>query len=838
VTELHWEPTARQARHALLVTLVFAAVPSQNAGAQGGPRVATDKGPMGWDVYRGLARLGELPEGVETLQFSSFDRTGENDDGFSRRFSCLRKTADGCVLAEAAGPGEIGLIALAGLAERNSIGELGDLTVELDGKVVLDAPAQDVVDGKLGAPFVFPLVANTFQSSGETYILVPMPYRESMRVTTENRASFYHIVYRRFADARGVKTFDPSNEARDVIALLRRAGERDPKPPARGAKTEARSFELAPGGSARLASLTGPGTISELALRLPGIVGVQEGPLIADDGRAFGKGGFSEFTVRIDPDNEGVRLTRRSATDVGHQRAAIHVGGRQVGEWEPFQATTRWLDQSVELPPSATAGRSTVTIQNEFISADRDFNEFIYWADSHVDGDLVRSDTVDVGPQSTDSEKAHDYKIAKQTWQGVWTSRYPPKGDPDAIAASDALLEKLRLRITFDGETTVDSPVGEFFGSGLGAHPVRSLFFAMDTGDDGWYRAWWPMSYRHSAVVELVNGSDRRVEAADARVTWARAPGNAPGLGPGGNLGYFHATSHRGDVVPGRDWIFLEAEGRRGKLVGVSHTMEGRMPSSGRRNYLEGDERFYIDGSRSPQWHGTGTEEFYQGGWYFDQGIFSNPMNGAPAFEADDYGCQYLCDGAYRIMLSDPVPFSSSAKLGIEVGETNNRPAVYGSTAFWYGRRERALTTTDTLDVGDETSERTHGYRAEPAGERAVLTSVFEGDDDDVEVTEDGRATSAAIEFTLAIDPRNRGVVLRRMSDQQEAYQAARVLVDGRAAGVWLQPLGNPHQRWLEDSFQPPPELTANRRRVRIRLVPLENRPAWHAARYDALSRR
>jgi hypothetical protein len=64
------------------------------------------------------------------------------------------------------------------------------------------------------------------------------------------------------------------------------------------------------------------------------------------------------------------------------------------------------------------------------------------------------------------------------------------------------------------------------------------------------------------------------------------------------------------------------------------------------------------------------------------------------------------------------------------------------------------------------------------------------------------------------------------------------VLVDGRAAGLWRQPLGNPHQRWLEDSFHVPADLSANRRDVRITLVPLDDEPAWHAAGYQALSRR
>jgi D-arabinan exo alpha-(1,3)/(1,5)-arabinofuranosidase (non-reducing end) len=387
------------------------------------------------------------------------------------------------------------------------------------------------------------------------------------------------------------------------------------------------------------------------------------------------------------------------------------------------------------------------------------------------------------------------------------------------------VLEGARLRIAFDGRTTVDAPLGEFFGSGLGEAPVRSLMFAMDP--DGWYRAWWPMPYRRSAVVELVNESDRPIDAADARVTWARGDRTR------GDAGYFHASARRGPVEPGRDWRILDAQGR-GKFVGVVQTMRGeQFDSLTQRGYLEGDERVQVDGSRSPQLHGTGTEDFYEGAWYFAYDTFSNPQNGNTAFEVQELGCAHVCDSVYRLMVGDAVPFRSSLRFGIEHGMANEWPADYGSTAFWYGRAESALASADVVDVGDAASERAHDYRG--AGEPVELTSVFEGDRDDEQVTEEGRATMAPVTFEVEVDRSNRGVVLRRLSDQREGYQAARVFVEGRRAGVWRQPLANPFQRWLEDDFVLPPELTAGRRELRITLMPVAGAPAWHAARYEAL---
>ena len=793
----------------------------------------TGKGPVGYEHYRQLERLPMLTSGVQAHQFSSFDRTGGNShDGFSGRFSCLSHSDGKCVIAEHRGAGEITSIWFT--RDGGDVSATGNITIELDGKTVVDAPLQDIVDGELGAPFVYPLVANADQSSGGVYIKVPMAFRESMRITTENNPYFYHVTYRSFDNAKGVSTFDPDDQARDVIDTLRDAGYENPKQSQQGEQTITDSFSLAPGETATLAEVRGPGMISELELRIPQLVGPKPGKRVTDDGRAFGPGGYSQFTVSIDPDNEGVVLTRRLDTIIGNQRAAVIVDGKRVAEWQPIPSSNgaQFADQSVELPASVTAGKSEITIRNEFISSDYDFNEYTYWVDSRVNGELVRTDTVDVGPNSLDSERAHDYTIKNQTWQGVaYNNSYPAQGDPEKIAASDDILRNARLRITFDGKQTVDAPLGQFFGSGFGEYEVRSLFFAMDTSKEGWYASWWPMPYRSAATVELYNGSEHAITGSDVKVTYASSTEWARKLGPQGDAGYFHATSKYGQTTPNQDWVFLDTQGR-GKFVGVTHSARGKNPG---QTYLEGDERVYVDGSRTPQLHGTGSEDYYEGGWYFNRGPFSNALNGTPV-ETSSHGCPTTCTGMYRLMIAGAVPFHSSIRFGMQHGPANTTPGIYASTAYWYGKDRYGLQVTDTLDVGDVASEKAHAYTSQEPGKRYALTSTFEGDFDTVEVTEDGRATSAPVSFTVSVDKHNRGVVLRRMSDQKDAYQAARVFVNGDDAGVWLQPLGNDYQRWLEDSFQIPAELTAGHEQLTIELKPLADHPAWNAARYQALS--
>ncbi len=665
----------------VVVVLVLAlagptpAATAQLRGAGASPAahevMARGKGPLGWDSYRQLARLPQLPRGVETKQFSSFDRAGGNNDGFLGTYSCLRHTATGCIIAEHAGAGEIASIWSTRADAGRKPGDVvptGRLRVVLDGLAVIDAPMADVVAGRLGPPFVFPLVADAEQSSGGVYVKVPMPFRESMLIETEHNPFFYHVTYRVFPDAEGVETFNRGDEAADVAAMLRSAGTRDPKPAQGGTTTTGGDFSLLPGQSTAV-QLEGPGLITALRLLLPQVVGPAPQPDLLANGLPIAPAGSAKLGVDVHPRNAGVRVTRHATPAAGAQTAPALVDGRLLVLFSsPRAESRRHVVQVAEIPPEATAGRSALTLSDLLLESG-----VTYAVDSLVDGAWVRSDTVRL-------------QRAPVT---------PVEVPEHLVSQSDSLLRGLRLRITFDGRRTVDAPLGEFFGSGLGEYPVSALFFAVNPG--GWYSSWWPMPYARGATVELFNQSGVAVDVGRLEVDSNR-DGRWAGQLREGVAGYFHATARRGLTHPTVDWLFLHTAGE-GKFVGVSHTMEGvAQPlhtvdpatllegSTGMRGYLEGDERAYVNGSPVPSFHGTGTEDFYEGGFYFHRGPFSNFANGHSAHELKRHGCAFECDAAYRLMVADAIPFSSGLRFGIEHGATNEWPAIYGSTAFWYGR--------------------------------------------------------------------------------------------------------------------------------------------------------
>ena len=95
--------------------------------------------------------------------------------------------------------------------------------------------------------------------------------------------------------------------------------------------------------------------------------------------------------------------------------------------------------------------------------------------------------------------------------------------------------------------------------------------------------------------------------------------------------------------------------------------------------FLEGDEMIYIDGEDKPSINGTGTEDYFSSGWYFDRGVYSAPFHGVVI--KDEHLSRI---SAYRWHIEDAMPFHKSIKVTIEHGTNNNVEADYSSVANYY----------------------------------------------------------------------------------------------------------------------------------------------------------
>jgi hypothetical protein len=512
--------------------------------------------------------------------------------------------------------------------------------------------------------------------------------------------------------------------------------------------------------------------------------------------------------------------------------------------------------------------------------------------------DLVSRAGSDLAPSGTGliQEQSGRIELAANRTVTVWSDQHGPsmmRALEFSIPRSQALVfSKVRLRVTWDGRRTasIDVPISLFYGAGIlynrenREYLVKSFPMVIRYGPDRVYLScYFPMPFFHSARVELT-GADLPIPDVEWKIR------STPYRDPANHVGYFHATYRdHSRPEPGKDLVLLDTtqtEGGgdwSGQFVGTSFIFS----DAAVLNTLEGDPRFFFDDSRTPQAQGTGTEEWGGGGDYWGGENMTLPFAGHPtgaknaqtAISAED-----KIESAYRFLLADLMPFGKNARIQLEHGGVNESTQHYQTVTYWYGLPAPSLIRTDELIIGDQASERRHRYRSPDASAPYEITSRYEWGPDTINgheiypaETDRGRTTKTTSEFTLRIEPRNFGVMLRRKLDYSFPNQRAEMSVaaagsdhpDWKPAGVWYlagsntcvfsspgnqQELGatqhvvqTSNRRFRDDEFLLPLALTQGRKaiRVRVKFTPV-SRPlfpgyplpelAWSEVRYSAYS--
>jgi len=270
-----------------------------------------------------------------------------------------------------------------------------------------------------------------------------------------------------------------------------------------------------------------------------------------------------------------------------------------------------------------------------------------------------------------------------------------------APLAPDRLrYRKVVLRMYWDGEQdpSVEVPLGDLFGSGLGTlRYFHSVAVDVNPGksslDFDAMVLWLPMPFEKGARITIEN--DGRVEGFTLwyHIDYEQLPGPLPD-----NTGRFHAQWRHAIALPVREgnpkntqlgnasvknltgednFVILEAEGQ-GSLVGLFLTVDNVVGGW----YGEGDDMIYVDGDRAPTYAGTGHEEIFNAGCCPDA-EFWGAYTGFYLIEnrGGDFGGKNMM---YKFYVNDPVHFQKSLRVTIEHGHANNFENDYTSTAMWY----------------------------------------------------------------------------------------------------------------------------------------------------------
>jgi Protein of unknown function (DUF2961) len=257
-------------------------------------------------------------------------------------------------------------------------------------------------------------------------------------------------------------------------------------------------------------------------------------------------------------------------------------------------------------------------------------------------------------------------------------------------------LKKIVLRMYWDGETepSVEAPIGDFFGLGLGTYTTFNSSLIVVAPEKA-LNAYFPMPFRRAGRIVVSNEGSQDATDFYWNIDWVKLPSLT------GDTGYFHAqyrqcTPCRGwyqgnfygndfaDARKDRRWhnvsgegnyTFLEAKGD-GQFVGITFSVFQNQWGG----WNEGDEMIWLDDEKEPRIHGTGGEDYFNGAWGFSR-LYSFPLAGLTEFHDWEPGSRF---SHYRWHLEAPVRFHKSIRATIEDGHANLRSDNLFSVAYWY----------------------------------------------------------------------------------------------------------------------------------------------------------
>jgi Protein of unknown function (DUF2961) len=264
-------------------------------------------------------------------------------------------------------------------------------------------------------------------------------------------------------------------------------------------------------------------------------------------------------------------------------------------------------------------------------------------------------------------------------------------------------LKKIVLRMFWDGDSlpAVESPIGDFFGLGLGEYFLYESG-PLSVGSQKSLNCYFPMPFRRSARITVTNEGKQPIQAFYYNIDWqkhASLPDDmlyfyAEYRQAQPNKGWTDDWTSNGDAKvdgaknkDGKDnYVMFEAEGP-GHYVGVTQSI---LQNQGDW-WGEGDDMMFIDDDQTPHILGTGSEDYYLGAWcYGNCGLnpfgsthptfafqrYGNPVNGG-----DNRGAGW---SVYRFHTDSPVPFQRHFKMTIEHGHANHRSDNFYTVGYWY----------------------------------------------------------------------------------------------------------------------------------------------------------
>jgi len=175
------------------------------------------------------------------------------------------------------------------------------------------------------------------------------------------------------------------------------------------------------------------------------------------------------------------------------------------------------------------------------------------------------------------------------------------------VSSTDRQWRRLLvLRIFFDGaeSPSVECPVGDFFLAGNAMRSEVHSSLPIETSGYGKnLNSYWHMPFHKSARVEITNDTPQKLWLY-FYIDWLAGPVPQDAL-------LFHARYRQEYPARPWEWYWFANITGAGNYVGTVLSTFNELDGW----FGEGDDHFYIDGARTPQLVGTGTEDYFCDGW-------------------------------------------------------------------------------------------------------------------------------------------------------------------------------------------------------------------------------
>lgn len=771
----------------------------------------------GLDLFQKGDNLPLFRPEITSEQTSSYSRNGNNTDGFG-----MGGNVDGEVNSLSIRRPLL-ILNQPGVVYRmwfTTWESAPTLTIMIDGQTPYRFNLDDMTSGEFDN-FYKPLVFDREESSGSYVSYVPMVFKESIEIYGSGNF-YFNINFQKYPHGTQLEYDDFDNNLEPALNIMGNPGV-DPKI-ANNDITTNKTFNLGANDTKTIYESNTKQTVTALKVRFPNLtVNEFDRTIYEDDGYRLNKGSSITFDLNAKSAGRHTLIFRGVLNNDVRQEASVLLNGtiasRDLVIRQRRLDGFEWKDDDyfedtqlvIEIP---SAGKHSIKITAK--------SNFIELYNVRLVESGNETDSLDFGVES--QENKHNFSSSGLVAPRKSTLEYDPNTLIDQttwaqIFSEEDLINQVYIKISYPDLQTpaVLAPIATFFGFGqFGLFKTLGLMVGLDA--DGWMYSYYPMPFEKGIKIELINHSEISFSNLEAIVSYETNQFE------NGTYGYFK-TNYVENIFDSPTGLkngvpidVLNVEGT-GHVVGITHSQTGAYFGLHSRYYLEGDEQIYLDGSLGHAFHGTGTEDLYNGSWYFKNGVQTTPLFGQ---SNHNYRGDRDRTVMVRTFLTDPIYFKNGIDFKIEHGGNNDRADSDVYLLTYYYHQERALLVkTDSMNLNNQEDINTHNYQFDDRSEFTNLgTSGYTYEGLHIHQRTNYTMMATVIEessFELEIFNDNDGAILRREYLLEHINQAAEIYVDGKLVGIWQSPHRNAFGYFVrQDDFYIPASFTKDKDKITI----------------------